>query len=225
MQRFIALIALIILVSACCNKRQTLIDGKTPERKFKEKNVGGMDFVYISGGSFMMGSKLSPEDVKARYGKFEGDIPDYLPEHPRHKVTVSGFWMGKYEVSQGQYRAVTGRNPSNFKGDSRRPVEAVSWNDAMAFCEAFGKRNRVTARLPYEAEWEYAVRGGRRRSFIGVNITIAVISMGSIIGMATIPGVKPIQLERSCPMGMDCTTWLATYGSGAWTGMMRITTR
>lgn len=115
--------------------------GKQP----REKVVGGIALVYVPGGTFLMGS---PD------GEGNSD------EHPRHRVRVNGFWMGKYEVTQGQYEAVMGNNPSHFKGDNRRPVERVSWNDAVAFCQRFGERNNVPVRLPTEAEWEYACRGG-----------------------------------------------------------------
>jgi formylglycine-generating enzyme required for sulfatase activity len=60
-------------------------------------------------------------------------------ERPQHKVTVPEFWMGKYPVTQAQYRAVTGKNPSHFKGDNR-PVEYVSWHDANSFCKAISQK-------------------------------------------------------------------------------------
>ena len=80
-------------------------------------------------------------------------------EHPLHPVQVDPFWMGKFEVTQEQYEAVMGNNPSHFKG-LRRPVESVSWRDAAEFCRRFSMRHGVSARLPSEAEWEYAARGG-----------------------------------------------------------------
>ncbi|HPJ40193.1 MAG TPA: SUMF1/EgtB/PvdO family nonheme iron enzyme, partial [Spirochaetota bacterium] len=78
-----------------------------PQRNRAEtmKTVEGIELVYIPGGSFMMGSKESPEEGQRRYG---GDIKSYRTEHPYHKVTLSAFWMGKYEVTQRQYEAVMG---------------------------------------------------------------------------------------------------------------------
>jgi len=78
------------------------------------------------------------------------------------------YWIGKYEVTQGEYAAVMGRNPSHFTGDSNRPVEKVSFLDAVQFCEAVTDRERRAGhlipgyvyRLPTEAEWEYACRAG-----------------------------------------------------------------
>lgn len=108
------------------------------------KTVGGMEFVFIKGGEFMMGSP---------------DGKGSTNQHPQHRVKVSGFWMGKYEVTQQQYRAISGTNPSHFKGDNL-PVENVNWIDAKNFCEKFSRKYSVQARLPFEAEWEYACRAG-----------------------------------------------------------------
>ncbi len=116
------------------------------------KTVGGMEFVYIRGGEFMMGSP---------------DGEGYSNEHPRHLVKVGGFWMGKFEVTQNQYEDIVGNNPSYFKGLFRGsyPVETVSWNDARQFCQKFSQKYSVQARLPYEAEWEYACRAGSTTSY------------------------------------------------------------
>ena len=115
----------------------------------KEKTVGGIVFVYIPGGSFMMGS---PKDV----------VRDN--EHPQHKVTLDGFWMSRYEVTQAQYEAVMGKNPSRFKGNDQ-PMDNVSWNDAAAFCDKLSARSGTTVRLPTEAEWEYACRAGSTTAY------------------------------------------------------------
>jgi formylglycine-generating enzyme required for sulfatase activity len=108
----------------------------------KVLDLGGgvkLELVWIPAGEFMMGSN-------------DGDID----EKPVHKVKISrGFWMGKYEVTQEQYAAVMGKNPSTHKAGNK-PVHEVSWHDAVAFCEKLGQG----ARLPTEAEWEYACRAG-----------------------------------------------------------------
>jgi formylglycine-generating enzyme required for sulfatase activity/serine/threonine protein kinase len=106
--------------------------------------------IYIRGGSFRMGS---PDDEKGRWDD----------EGPVHTVELDGFWMGKFEVTQGQYRAIMGTNPSEFKGDNR-PVEKVSWNDAMEFCRKLSQRTGKTFTLPTEAQWEYACRAGTTTS-------------------------------------------------------------
>ncbi len=111
-------------------------------------NTIGMEFVFIPAGEFDMGSP-SGEDRR------DSD------ELPRHRVEIAKiFYMGKYEVTQKQWRDVMGNNPSYFKGDNL-PVERVSWNDAQEFIKKLnGKEGTNKYRLPSEAEWEYAARAG-----------------------------------------------------------------
>jgi formylglycine-generating enzyme required for sulfatase activity len=103
-----------------------------------------MEFVPVSGGCYQMGDT------------FGDGVAD---EKPVHDVCVSDFYIGKYEVTQGEWEKVMGSNPSHFKG-SRNPVESVSWNDAQAFIEKLNARTGKKFRLPTEAEWEYAARSG-----------------------------------------------------------------
>lgn len=95
----------------------------------------------ISAGTFKMGSDA------------------YDSEKPLHSVTVPAFEISRYPVTQAQYKAVMGENPSHFKGDDH-PVESVSWEDAQKFCEELNKITGNRYRLPSEAEWEYACRAG-----------------------------------------------------------------
>jgi len=105
-----------------------------------------MKFTCIPAGEFMMGL---PESEKDRRG-----------DEPQHQVRITKpFWLGMTEVTQGQYQQVMGQNPSHFK-DERRPVEEVSWEDAVEFCRKLSKMEGQTYRLPTEAEWEYACRAG-----------------------------------------------------------------
>ncbi|MFM6026944.1 MAG: SUMF1/EgtB/PvdO family nonheme iron enzyme, partial [Dolichospermum sp.] len=111
-------------------ERQQLI-----ARYFTEDLGNGvtLEMAAIPGGTFMMGS---PEDEKGRYPS----------ESPQHEVTVPSFLMGKYPVTQAQYQAIMGTNPSFFKGNgwtsltNQRPVETVSWHDAVKFCELLSQR-------------------------------------------------------------------------------------
>jgi formylglycine-generating enzyme required for sulfatase activity len=117
-----------------------------------------LEMAAIPGGTFMMGSP-------------ENEIGRRDDESPQHEVTVPSFFMGKYPVTQAQYRVITGNNPSRFKSDNR-PVERVSWNNAVAFCEKLSQRTGKTYRLPSEAEWEYACRAGTTTPFhFGETIT------------------------------------------------------
>jgi formylglycine-generating enzyme required for sulfatase activity len=130
--------------------------------------------IYIEGNTFTMG------DIGGHWAS---------DETPTHEVTISSFYMGKYEVTQTLYQKVMGKNPSYLKGDNL-PVERVSWYDVIEFCNAMSKRQGLTPtytisgadvtcdfskngyRLPTEAEWEYAAGGGasNRTKFAGTNI-------------------------------------------------------
>jgi formylglycine-generating enzyme required for sulfatase activity len=102
--------------------------------------------VQVKGGKFRMGC---PVEVK-------GCIDD---ERPVREVQLKAFQIGKYPVTQGLWKAVMGKNPSHFTGDNR-PVEQVSWNDVQAFIKKLNELTGKNYRLPTEAEWEYAARGG-----------------------------------------------------------------
>ena len=106
------------------------------------------NMVYVEGGMFEMGA--TPEQ--------ESKVKD---EQPVHKVMVAPFSIGKYEVTQEEWQAVMGRNPSHFKGKNR-PVEQVSWRDCVEFIEKLNSLTGKHFRLPTEEEWEYAARGGGR---------------------------------------------------------------
>ncbi|MBQ9630035.1 MAG: SUMF1/EgtB/PvdO family nonheme iron enzyme [Treponema sp.] len=128
------------------------------------------DFVLIQGGSFTMGSPES-EDWRSN-------------DEKQHNVSVSSFYMAKYEVTQKEWRDVMGKNPSNFAGD-KLPVESITWLEAIEFCNALSRRNgrnpvytvrdggKIVSwnrsangyRLPTEAEWEYAARAGSSTPF------------------------------------------------------------
>ena len=118
----------------------------------REFEVRGVKFkmIYVEGGAFMMGATSEQGDDAIGW------------EKPVHKVTLSDYYIGETVVTQELWKAVMGSNPSWFKGDGNLPVEHVSWDDAQEFV---AKLNRVTGRsfrLPTEAEWEYAARGGKK---------------------------------------------------------------
>jgi len=111
-----------------------------------------IEMVYIEGGTFTMGcTAMKKSDC----------ISD---EAPAHRVTLDGFYIGKYEITQLQWRIVMGSDPPdlNFKGCDNCPVERISWNDAMEFIKKLNQLTGRTYRLPTEAEWEYAARGGNK---------------------------------------------------------------
>ena len=114
--------------------------------------VNGVTFkmVAVEGGTFTMGAT-------AEQGSDAGD-----DENPAHQVTLSGYAIGETEVTQALWVAVMGSNPSYFTGNLQRPVERVSWNDCQAFISRLNDLTGKNFRLPTEAEWEYAARGGNK---------------------------------------------------------------
>jgi formylglycine-generating enzyme required for sulfatase activity len=161
------------------------------EEKFT--NFLGMEFVYIKPGTFMMGS---PSSESGRYS-----------DEKQHKVTLTkGHFMQTTEVTQGQWKKVMGNNPSDFKncGDNC-PVESVSWNDAKEFIKKLNNKDKnFTYRLPTEAEWEYAARGGTKTALYTGDITIK--------GQRNAPELDKIAWYggNSCvdyAGGYDCSDW------------------
>ena len=132
----------------------------------ERKNSFGMDFVHLPAGSFMMGSSeanISESYALGRKDYKETTREDFDREKPQHRVTFAdGFWIGRTEVTQAQWTAVMGDNPSNNKGCDDCPVERVSWEGAKKFVEKLNAQNDgFEYRLPSEAEWEYAARAGK----------------------------------------------------------------
>ncbi|MDB9405823.1 SUMF1/EgtB/PvdO family nonheme iron enzyme [Microcystis aeruginosa CS-1036] len=121
---------------------------------FTEKlpNRVTLEMVSLPAGEFIMGSPDSDPDAESW-------------EKPQHQVKLNSFAIGKYPVTQAQYEAVMGINPSEFKNNPQNPVEQVSWNDAQAFCRKLSQITGKTYRLPTEAEWEYACRAGTTTRF------------------------------------------------------------
>jgi len=118
----------------------------TTRGNFKD-DVVGIEMVFVKGGTFKMGCTS------------EQGSDCYDNEKPVHSVTISDFYIGKYEVTQNQWVKVMGSNPSSFKGGNL-PVERVSWNDVQKFILRLNTMTGKKYRLPTEAEWEYAARGG-----------------------------------------------------------------
>ncbi|MDJ0534115.1 MAG: formylglycine-generating enzyme family protein [Xenococcaceae cyanobacterium MO_207.B15] len=138
--------------------------------KYYSEDLGNgikLDMVLIPEGDFIMGAA-------------EDELDSTDAEIPQHKVTVSTFFMGRYPVTQEQWRAVAAlpqvnrelkADPSRFKGD-KRPVEQVSWYEAKEFCDRLSQHTELKYTLPSEAEWEYACRAGTTTPFhFGATIT------------------------------------------------------
>jgi formylglycine-generating enzyme required for sulfatase activity len=154
--------------------------------QFTEDLVNGLnlDLIVVPSGSFRMGSLPN------------AGTPD---EHPQHFVTIRSFMLGKFLVTQGQWKAPMGKlPPCRFKGDEL-PVERVSWEDAQKFCQKLAKKTDRPYRLPSETEWEYACRAGTTSPFsFGETITIAVARYN---GMHTFRDESPGQYPHVISAG------------------------
>jgi formylglycine-generating enzyme required for sulfatase activity len=132
------------------NLNLTLVEVKPKNKDFVETVKGlNMKLIFVEGGTFQMGA-TSEQGSDA-----ESD------EKPVHSVTLDSYYIAETEVTQAQWRAIMGTNPSNFSGDNR-PVEKVSWDDAQEFCRKLSQLTGKTYTLPTEAQWEYAARGGKK---------------------------------------------------------------
>jgi formylglycine-generating enzyme required for sulfatase activity/uncharacterized protein YukE len=146
-----------------------------------------LEMVYIEGGTFVMGSPKTEKERKDREG-------------PQHEVTLESFYMSKYLVTQAQWKAVMGNNPSYFKGD-KRPVENISWQNAVEFCKRLSKMTGKTYRLQSEVEWEYACRAGTTTPFyFGETVTTDFVNYdGNYSYTSSVP--KGIYREETTEVG------------------------
>lgn len=190
----------------------------TPPKSFTNKL--GIEFVLVEGGTFSMGSNDGESDEK-----------------PVHTVTVSDFYIGRYEVTQREWKSVMGNNPSSFKGDDL-PVESVSWNDVQEFIKKLNELTGENYRLPTEAEWEYAARGGTNWQdnyiYSGSNNVgdAAWYSSNSSNTTHTVGTKQPNQLgiyDMSGNVWEWCSDWYGNYNStpqnnpaGATSGSYRV---
>ena len=167
--------------------------------------------VYVSGGTFTMGATSE-----------QGS--DAYDEKPTHSVTLSSFYLCKYEVTQVLWKAVMGNNPSRFKGNNL-PVERVSWYDCQTFISRLNNLTGKNFRLPTEAEWEYAARGGNRSrgyKYSGSNTLSEVAWFNDNSGSKThsIGSKSPNELglyDMSGNVSEWCSDWDGTYSSSSQT--------
>ncbi|MFM7876152.1 MAG: SUMF1/EgtB/PvdO family nonheme iron enzyme [Microcystis panniformis] len=169
------------------NAKGKQIKKESKQSQYFAQDLGNgitLEMVAIPGGTFTMGTE--DEEIERLVKKFNRE--GFRWERPQHKVTVPPFFMGKYPITQAQWRAIASRtdlkvkqdldlnlNPAYFKDSpdsDRRPVEQVNWYDAIEFCARLSKLTGREYRLPSEAEWEYACRAGTTTPFyFGETIT------------------------------------------------------
>ena len=190
-----------------------------PEKNYEVINVNGVSFkmMKVQGGTFTMGA--TPE---------QGTEEPWNDEWPTHEVTVSSFSIGQTEVTQELWQAVMGNNPSYFTGDPKRPVEMVSWDECQQFIATLNQLTGMTFRMPTEAEWEYAARGGNRSEgykYAGSNDINETAwwddNAGDGVGESSPDyGTHPVALKKANELGLYdmsgnvwewCQDWYGTY--------------
>ena len=157
-------------------------------------NTVGMKFVRIAPGDFQMGSPAT----EAGRGSDES----------LHAARVNRpFYLGVYEVTQGQWKTVMSENPSQFKGDDNLPVDSMSWHRAVEFCDTLSTREHRKYRLPTETEWEYACRAGTTGAYYtGAGLTTGQANYDGTFGAAT----------QAAGENRNKTTPVGSFGPNAW---------
>jgi formylglycine-generating enzyme required for sulfatase activity len=186
-------------------EREQLVGDKI---KFKVVASGKKSFepemIFVEGGTFQMGSSSGESNEK-----------------PVHSVTLSAFNIGKYEVTQAQWKAVMGNNPSNFTGCDDCPVVYVSWNDVQQYISKLNSQTGKNYRLPTEAEWEFSARGGKSSkgyTYSGSNDlnSVAWNTDNSGSKTHTVGGKQANELgiyDMSGNVWEWCSDWYGTYNS------------
>jgi formylglycine-generating enzyme required for sulfatase activity len=167
------------------------------------------NMVCVEGGTFTMGASS------------EQGSDAYSDEKPVHQVTLSSFSIGKYEVTQEEWETVMGSNPSKFKG-AKRPVECVSWDDCQDFIRKLDALTDKRFRLPTEAEWEYAARGGNRSQgykYVGGNSIGSVAWYTDNSGKETLPVGQKLSNELGLyDMAGNVWEWCQDWYDGSYYG-------
>ena len=179
-------------------------------------NGVSFDMIHVEGGTFMMGAL--PDDKEAEDN-----------EKPAHSVTLSSFSIGETEVTQALWKAVMGSNPSFFTGNSQRPVEWVSWNDCQKFISKLNSLTGKNFRLPTEAEWEYAARGGNKSYGYKYSGSNTISNVAWYYDNSAVNGTRqthPVKQKQANELGIYdmsgnvwewCQDWYGSYSSSSQT--------
>ena len=197
------------------SKKKTTTTTTTRTTSSRDRILANLvaNMVYVQGGTFTMGASS------------EQGSDAYDDEKPAHQVTLSSFSIGKYEVTQEEWEAVMGSNPSNFKG-AKRPVECVSWDDCQAFIRKLNQLTGRNFRLPTEAEWEYAARGGRNSRGYKYAGTTSYLDGNAWYGDNSGNTTHPVGQKNANELGLYdmsgnvwewCADWYGGYSSSSQT--------
>ncbi|MDR1170352.1 MAG: WG repeat-containing protein [Prevotellaceae bacterium] len=196
------------LATVQLNGKEMHIDKQGNEYTTEEEALKAVfvepEMVFVEGGTFLMGCTGEQQDSSRGYDE---------DEKPVHEVTSGSFYIGKYEVTQMQWKTLMGSNPSYGEGDSL-PVENVSWDDVQKFIERINTVTGRNYRLPTEAEWEYAARGGNQSKgykYSGSNYASDVACFNVIQPVGT---KQPNELglyDMSGNVSEWCYDWFDTY--------------
>ncbi|MEM7555138.1 MAG: bifunctional serine/threonine-protein kinase/formylglycine-generating enzyme family protein [Cyanobacteria bacterium P01_A01_bin.84] len=173
------------------NEKGNIIKRDRNEGKYFIEDLGNnidLEMIEIPGGDFIMGS---PMEEKKRNSS----------EAPQHQVKISKFFIGKYPVTQAQYATIMGKNYSKFISNGlKKPVENVTWNEAVEFCHILTQRTGRKYYLPSEAQWEYACRGGTNTAFsYGKTITTDLVNFDGDFSYRLAP--KGVFRKKTTPVG------------------------
>lgn len=163
------------------------------------------NMVRVDGGAFWMGSSTSEDD----------------DERPVHKVTLSSYYICRFEVTQREWQAVMGNNPSHFKGSDDLPVEYVSWEECQIFISKLSRMTGKNYRLPTEAEWEFAARGGNKSHGYEYSGSDGIASVAWYFGNSS-EETHPVGTKNPNELGLYdmsgnvcewCQDWYSSYPS------------
>ena len=207
----LTVIVVIVAIVFMLNNNSQVNEAWTNETKTFEANGVSFTMIHVEGGTFTMGATSEMTEPSS-------------DEEPTHQVTLSSYYIGETEVTQALWKAVMGSNPSWFKGDNL-PVEKVSWNDCQTFISKLNALTGKNFRLPTEAEWEFAARGGNQSRHTQYSGSSRIDDVAWYYGNSN-DKTHPVKTKQPNELGIYdmsgnvdewCQDWYDSYSSDAQT--------